>query len=297
MLIHRLYQEAGEISEKETAIFLETANHRRSVITEMKQLASENSSFVQSLKLGVNNDDDEDEDAIESDNIDRFVTKVGRHAMKKERELIKKARKSRGRIHVDYLFNIRDPNLHRDLFNEAQLHALNDDLVFEGNVEPDKEEQPDDWDGDLSDGDSGSNGQKTLVAGPDNAFLNVFNSVQKTGRREHTDLISRNRVSSSSSYVMSVASSDHSEPMLKLPPINTATTTNDATRSSFSRRSQPSSPKQKQMLKSYSHLAFDMGPSGDNLFGTEPKKKLRKSVKDPLLKKVSGPISYKLSKF
>ena len=276
------------------ASIFETADHRRSVINEMKQLGAQNSSVIQSMK----SEEEEDDDEIERDNIDRFVTKVGRYAMKKERALIKQAKKSRGKVRVDYLFNIRDPNLHGDLFNEPQLHALGEDV---DGVERDMDAQNnDDWDEDLSDGDSGSNALKTRIMGPDSSFLDVFKTVQKGGRKEHPDL-RRLRISSSS-HVLSVSSGDNSEPPpLKLPPINTAAT-NGITRNSLSRKSQTQTPKQKQMLNSYSHLSFDLGPPGDTFYnndksGAEAKKKLRKAIKDPLLSKVSGPISYKLSKF
>ena len=270
-----LYQEASHMSEEELQQIADTAMHKRSIITELKELSESNPKQLHSILTSGEGDDD----AIEAENIDKFVAKVGRYAMKKERDIIKQAH---GKYHVDYLFNIRDPNLHGDLFHRPHLNpVIGKHDLFEndedGNGAPDEMDWSDLGTSENSEHSSHYSGN-TRVIGRQTSFMNVFQSVKKSTRQSASDSNwpARNAFKRSSSH-------SFSEPQLKLPPINGAT---------------KQTGEQGRLLQSYSHLTFDLGRKEDNEpVGDSTKKKMKKiPVKDPLLCKAPVPVKYKLSK-
>ena len=243
---------------------LETANQKKSILSEMKQLSESEPSKLQSI-LSTNSDESDDEV------VEMFVAKVGRYAMKKERQIIKHAN---GRYRVDYLFNIQDPNLHADLFQPPHLTNMLDrvDLtVNESGVFDEEHYSQHGQDFSSSGGSNKSVGTK-VVLGRQRSFLNVFEKVKTAANRDsfsYQPLIAKSK----NSKKLSMSSS---EAELKLPPISNHNN------------------RHPQLIHSYSHLTMEADGFEDN--SREHRKMKKITIKDPLLKKAPTPISYKLSK-
>lgn len=274
------------MSEVEMKEEVDNAKQKRSILTEMRAMAERNPAMLQSILSS--SAEEEDEEAADAMNVERFVAKVGRYAMKKEREIIRRAK---GKYQVDYLFNIKDPNLHGDLFKRPHLasvvervdHLLSheDDSggVGVGLLEEDENLSSGRRTMDLNL--NPAQGPAKIVLGRQTSFLNVFEAV-KHNTVPGNDTSTENIRGLGRKGGRTISSS---ETDLKLPPIAGAS----------------KSASQPHLLQTYSHLTMELNEEGAQVGSIErdlaKKMARRRAIKDPLLAKAPVPISYKMNKY
>lgn len=113
----RLEKEATMKSEQQIQHKKEVRDTIRSVIMEMKKIEEEFG--TQNLETILHSGED-DEEVLDRENVESFVVKVGRFAMRKERELKEKMKVTQN-IDIKTIYDIDDPNYHEDLFSRPKL--------------------------------------------------------------------------------------------------------------------------------------------------------------------------------